>query len=401
MIIKKYVTGDMQEALNLIRQEMGPEAIIISSYKMPRRHLKDFLRPPQLEITAALEDVKELEAPPVALPESDLPVYVPYPVRTLAPRNQMGSLDVDRPGEERKRVIPGHIQPARLPEPLVPIETEHWHFDSVLSSALNKMEENVMSEDLITKWKQIIQEREVHPTIAESLFDGLEDTLNSGLPEPDEMLKVALRSRIARLVEPAYSDDGSTRILTFVGPTGVGKTTTLLKLATRKKVFEQKNIALIAVFNHRFGALEKLRYYGDIIGVPVEVVMTPGELREAVESHQDKDFILIDTEGRSSKNTSQVLELKSFLEVIEQPQDAFLVLSCTTRASDLERIATDFIRTQYTRLVFTKLDETDTYGAMLNIVCKIGAPVSFISRGQNIPDDIEDIQHKSFASLII
>lgn len=401
MRIKKYVTSDMQEALSLIRQEMGPEAIIVSSYKMPKRHLVDFLRPSKLEVTAAIEDVKELEVQPAALPESPVSaVSIPYTVRTVATRDPDGLPDVDRPVENRMRVIPGHIQPSSLPEPLVPIETETWHFDSLLSGAL-KMEENGMSEDLISKWKLILQERELHPRIVESLFDGLEDSFNPGMPEPDEMFKVALRSRITRLVEPAYSDEGSTRILTFVGPTGVGKTTTLLKLATRKKVFEQKNIALIAVFNHRFGAMEKLRYYGDIIGVPVEVVMTPGELRNAVESHQDKDFILIDTEGRPSKNTSQVLELKSFLEVIGQTQDVFLVLSCTTKARDLERIAVDFQRVKYTKLVFTKLDETDTCGAMLNIVCKIGAPVSLISRGQNIPDDIEDMQCKNFAALII
>ncbi|MEW5953962.1 MAG: flagellar biosynthesis protein FlhF [Bacillota bacterium] len=398
MRIKKYNTSDMQEAMTLIREELGPEAIIISSQRLPRRSLREFFKPARLEVTAAVEESKEVELPAPAI--SAGPVAIPYTVRTRAPRNADGLLDVERGGEKRERLIPGHLQPARLPEPLLPIETRAWHFDSMLTGALEKMGENGMSEDLLNRWKKVLQEREVHPRILEPLFADL-DNFNHDHSEPDEMLKITLRSRISRLVEPAYSDGSCSRIHTFIGPTGVGKTTTLLKLATRKKVFEQKNIALVAVYTHRYGALEKLKYYGEIIGVPVEVVMTPGELLDAVNAHRDKDQILIDTEGRPSKNTSQVLELKSFLEAVGQAQDIYLVLSCTTRDRDLERITADFQKLKFTRLIFTKLDETDTYGAMLNIICKVGAPVSYITSGQNIPDDIQEIQHKNFAALIV
>ena len=238
MRIKKYNTSDMQEAMTLIREELVPEAIIISSQRMPRRSLRDLFRPARLEVTAAVEDTVEVDLPAPA--ESAAPVSIPYTVRTRAPRSSGGMLDVARAGEQRERLIPGHLQPARLPEPLVPIETQAWHFDSILNGVLNKMGENGMAEDLQNRWKKVLQDREVHPRILETLFGDLADTFNSDQPEPDEMLKITLRSRISRLVEPAYSDDGASRILTFIGPTGVGKTTTLLKLATRKKVFEQK-----------------------------------------------------------------------------------------------------------------------------------------------------------------
>lgn len=399
MKIKKYITRDMQEAMNQIRAEMGPDAVIISNRRLPRT-LRDFFRPPQIEVTAAVEDVKVMDIPPAA-PPNEYQVVIPYTVRTRGSRYIEGSTNNEGHQRNLERLIPGHIQPTRLAEPLIPIDTNDWSFTAILNNELEKMGENSMPEDLLNRWKEILKDREIHPRIVESLLGGFEDTFAEGQPEPDEMFKVTLRSRIARLVEPAYSENETARIFTFIGPTGVGKTTSLLKLATRKKVFEQKNIALVAVFTHRFGALEKLKYYGGIIGVPVEVVMTPGELRDAVESHHDKDLILIDTEGRPSKNTSQVLELKSFLEVVGQPQDIFLVLSCTTRDRDLERIAEDFQKLKFSKLIFTKLDETDTYGAMLNIICKVGAPVCYITSGQNIPDDIKDMHHRNFAALIV
>ena len=241
----------------------------------------------------------------------------------------------------------------------------------------------------------------MNDTVTEIIFKEFAPSIErAGLPSED-IFKVHLKEQMIGLLKPAYEKKNASRIQTFIGPTGVGKTMTLVKLATRSKVVEKKQIAMIAVYNHRFGAMEKLNYFGNIIGASVDVVMTPAELARAVEGHQDKDVIFIDTEGRPSMNRSQVLELHTFIGAVPEPQNIHLVLSSPTKNRDLIRIANDFRTVGYNRIVLTKMDETDTYGTMLNLVCNTGVPISHVTNGQNVPDDIERLTPKRFAEIIL
>ena len=160
-------------------------------------------------------------------------------------------------------------------------------------------------------------------------------------------------------------------------------------------------MALVTVYTYRYGAADQLKIYGSTIGVPVDVVMTPAELRQSVERHADKDYILIDTVGRSSKNTGQVLELKGFLESIAGNKQIYLVMSATTKDRDLLRIIKDFQIANYTGCIFTKLDETETLGSMLNIVLRTGVPLRYCTDGQVIPDDIIEIKPRNLAEMIL
>lgn len=406
MKIKKYTVDNMQEAMNVIKRDLGPNAVIIGSERAPIRSIRDFFRPRQLVVTAAAEEEskKELPQTPGELPEESLPTASTV-VRTQPPLNQTGGLDVSRPAKAKKPVIPKSVHPSKLPEPLVdfgPDNHDDW-FKFLLHNMTGQGEqgEDEEMDSIYAKWKQVLREMEIHDKITEILLTGLDGSTGDEA-EAEEYLKVSLKNRIIKLVAPAYKNGHrSGKVLTFVGPTGVGKTTTLVKLATRYQVFHQKTIALVALYDHRFGSLEELNYYAEIMGAPVEIVMTPGELAQALQKHQDKDYIFIDTEGRPSKNTGQILELKSFLDAVGNEQEILLVLSATTKSRDIMRIARDFRRASFTSVVFTKLDETDMLGSMLNVICEVGVPVNYITNGQNIPDDIETVTPKRLANLIL
>ena len=398
MKIKRIVAKDMQQAMQQIRRELGDDAIIISTTKEPVRSIRHLLGKRRVEVTAAVDDM------PLELPEpANIPAVTPLSLPAEAtvrtgPMEGPGS----SPEAAPERIIPGRIRPAKLPDPIVQIyglEEKNW-FRTILQQELDKGETG-LENGVVGKWKKVFRQIEVNDTVSEIIFKDFAPSIEgAGLPSED-IFKVHLKEQIISLLKPAYEKKNVARIQTFIGPTGVGKTMTLVKLATRSKVVEKKQIAMIAVYNHRFGAMEKLNYFGNIIGASVDVVMTPAELARAVEGHRDKDVIFIDTEGRPSMNRSQVLELHTFIGAVHEPQNIHLVLSSPTKNRDLIRIANDFRSVGYNRIVLTKMDETDTYGTMLNLVCNTGVPISHVTNGQNVPDDIERLTPKRFAELIL
>ncbi len=398
MKIKKFVAANMQQAMQQIRQELGDEAVIISSTKEPIRGLRQLFGQRKIEVTAAVDDIpdsvpesrKVLAGKQVALEEGTV-------------RTQPGDGGRNRSGGAMpQRIIPGSLVPAKLPDPILRIsgEKENSWFRIILQQEMNKGGACVQN-GAAGKWKKIFSQIEVNQAITEIMLKDLPPTAEQDPATSNDIFKVHLKARIINLLKPAYNKDRQAKIHTFIGPTGVGKTLTLVKLAARMKVVEKKQIAMIAIFNHRFGAMEKLDYYGKIIGAPVEVVMTPAELCRAVQLHSDKDVIFIDTEGRPSRNQSQVLELQSFIGSVKEPQNIYLVLSTPTKNRDLLRIANDFRLTGYNGIIMTKMDETDTYGPMLNLTCNTGVPVAYVTNGQNVPDDIERVTPKRFAEILL
>ncbi|SHE68996.1 flagellar biosynthesis protein FlhF [Desulfofundulus australicus DSM 11792] len=417
MKIKKYIVREMQEAMRLIREDMGPEAVIISSYRLPRKHLLDFFRPPQLEVTAALDELPA--APPAAeLPPG--PAAGPQPPASREGGTAAAGTPSPAPAPQvrrtRREEMPGpegRVPPAPgpagalstggsgpVPDAGPPAGRERGDFPS-FRAILKRQEEAMMDGDVREKWRRRLLDMEVLEGVVEMLLDGLEPGTPAG--EDEDFLLLQLKGRVVSLVEEAYSsrDDRNGKIRVFIGPTGAGKTTTLAKLAARQALFERKRIALVAVYSHRFGAVEELKFYGQTIGVPVEVVMTPAELASAVEAHQDKETVFIDTEGISCRNAGQLLKLKGFVDALPPSRRVYLVLSATTRNRDLLHMAREFDRVGYSEFIFTKLDETQTRGGVLNLVHQMRRPVSYVTGGQNVPDDIAGLTPRRLAALLL
>jgi flagellar biosynthesis protein FlhF len=189
-------------------------------------------------------------------------------------------------------------------------------------------------------------------------------------------------------------------VVALIGPTGVGKTTTLAKLAANLKLKERHRVGLITLDTYRIAAVDQLKRYADIIGSPLRVVSNADDLRDAVRSMSDCDFILIDTAGRSPKDTLKLNELRGLLEAV-QPDEVHLVLSATASEQCLELAAARFGEVRTDKIIFTKLDESANVGIVLNVLRKVNKSVSYITTGQDVPDDIEVGHGRRLAELVL
>ena len=194
--------------------------------------------------------------------------------------------------------------------------------------------------------------------------------------------------------------DGRPKIVALIGTTGVGKTTTIAKIAARFVLEKGVSVALITADTYRISAVDQLRTYSDIIGLPLEIVYSAAELKAAIRKHKDKKLILIDTAGRSQNNEYQMQELKEFLE--EEPGiEKHLVMSATTKERDAEKILERFSACRPDRILFTKTDETDSLGFIVNLLFDRRLALSYLTNGQSVPDDIEPARPEALAKLLL
>ncbi|HSR50110.1 MAG TPA: flagellar biosynthesis protein FlhF [Acidobacteriota bacterium] len=220
-------------------------------------------------------------------------------------------------------------------------------------------------------------------------------------PRQESSLRPFLREALQRMVQTSPFDCDQTRAAIFIGPTGVGKTTTIAKLAAIFALGEHKRVQLITLDNYRIAAAEQLRTYADIIGVPVRVVTGIAELERAIEeAASQRDCVLIDTTGHSHKQTGEMAALSAFLRR-RQDIEKHLVLSITTKADDLREIIEAFGDYAPDKLVFTKLDETSTYGSIAGEVILSGMPLSYVTNGQAVPDDIQVPSPRFISELVV
>lgn len=342
MKIKRYIVNSMNEAMNMIRYDLGREAVIISQRKIRKPGLLGFFQKKQIEVTAAVDNKKQ---------------------------------------EEPK------VQPATEPN----FDVMKELFD--MRMALNEIKDNGTTR---TIKKSKVQSKLESSDVGENLIKKLFSTIKNMKGEPDENLRI--RKSIDKLV--AISDNKIEGTVILIGPTGVGKTTTIAKLAGRLTLNDKKKVGLITVDTYRIGAVDQLKTYADILNLPFKVVLSIKDMEAAIESMKDCEVILIDTTGRSSKNVMQISELRAFVEKAN-PSSVHLVISCTTKEKDIIAITEGFKELNYSNVIITKLDETTTYGSILNILDSANKPLSFVTTGQNVPDDLMRITKAQISDLIL
>jgi flagellar biosynthesis protein FlhF len=240
--------------------------------------------------------------------------------------------------------------------------------------------------------------------ISTGLIRKILDTLNT-LPveSGNQTVKSRLGETFGRLIKFAGTlkmRKNSPRIIALVGPTGVGKTTTTAKLAAMYALNRGNKVALVTMDIFRVGAVEQLKTYSRIMGIPLEVASTPKELEKAVEKHSACDLIFIDTAGRSHKDKEKLEEMRNFLEN-KIPIEVYLCLSATTKDRELEEILNRFSIFQVSKVVFTKIDESESLGNMINLLMKDNLQVAYFTTGQRVPEDIEVATSAKLADLIL
>jgi flagellar biosynthesis protein FlhF len=259
-----------------------------------------------------------------------------------------------------------------------------------------------LPETLFNVFTDLI-EAEVDESIARRWIDDIR-----AHADPRELSDPRLmKARIGQLLEdeikvtgPITVDANRCRVIALVGPTGVGKTTTIAKLAANYRLREKRRVGLITVDTYRVAAVEQLRTYADIIDLPMEVVATPREMREAVARMSHLDLVLMDTAGRSPRDEIKIQELKSMLAEAE-PDDVHLVLSSTAGAKSLIATAERFADVGTTAMLLTKLDEASSLGHVISLVRSCRLPISYLTDGQNVPDDIQVAERAQLANLLL
>ncbi len=353
MKVRKYYSKNQVEGFLQVRKELGPEAIILQTRKVRHPGLKGLFLPPRIEIIAAL----------------DLPESAPEP--PAAPSEQSGRLEKEL--DELKKMIQKLMERP-------PGETE-----------------GTRGQESRTYWRNFLQKLDLDPVMADDLLTRLSS-------EPDgpglnwASMVLALQEQLNRRL--TVSPEKEHRILVLVGPTGVGKTTTLAKLAARYALTFKEKVGLITVDHFRIGAVEQLKAYAEIIDLPLETVIGPADLSGALERLADCDRILVDTAGRSTGSPTQIDELAEYIELL-LPAEIHLVISATTRWQDIRRIAGSFSKLQYNRLLVTKLDETTSYGAVLNGAYHTNRPLVYLTDGQSVPDCLKLAREMDWAELFL
>lgn len=235
-------------------------------------------------------------------------------------------------------------------------------------------------------------ENEVDEKYANQILDDFDATARTNLPI-DHLLANVYQKMILKFgrAEGILPAEKTPKIVLFMGPTGVGKTTTIAKIASSYVVDDKKKVALLTADTYRIAAVEQLRIYANILEVPFRVIYSEEEARAAVRDFREYDYVFIDTAGHSHQNEEQLERMKRLFEVMNEEGECqtFLVLSATTKYHDLLKIVSCYKEIADFQMIFTKLDETATWGNLLNIKMFTDTPIAFVTYGQNVPNDIE------------
>ncbi len=436
MIIKKYLVKNVNEAMSKIRYELGKEAIIISQRKVRKPGFAGLFSGKLIEVTAAvestvkdeksekltennsisnvaseedefkksIESIKKLMESEIAVTNtvekpSALNNMIKEHNANVEKERRTSAIDSLAGNEEESRMIRSDLYGDNSYESKnsgLSVESVHKEVEE-LKELINKVMVN--KGNLVEEADKPNESEEEKTSVnLDSLKEKLKD-LDIDEQFCDDILKSASdykdddldKTEILRDIferDILVTNKGLKGKVVLVGPTGVGKTTTIAKLAGRLALVEKKKVGLITIDTYRIGAIEQLKTYAEIMNIPFKVVITIKEMEDAIESMSDCDVVLIDTTGRSSKNTMQISELRAFVQKAE-PDYVNMVISATTKNKDIKSILKGYSELEYGSVIITKLDETTVYGSIYNISRNANKPVSFITTGQNVPDDIK------------
>lgn len=268
--------------------------------------------------------------------------------------------------------------------------SSHQINSRTLSSSIESIKLRLEEQEILDNWVELICEELIEHEIRSNEILSADAAWNFAKNKFHEWLSPYSESAISP----------ETRIIQFVGPTGVGKTTTIAKLSANFSIKEGKKLGLITADTYRIAAVEQLRTYANILNLPLEVVFSPMDLQRAYQQLEHAQMILMDTAGRNFKSDIHVSEVNSLLQTSGH-NEAVLVLSLTSRTKDMNIVAEKFSKYGVRKVVFTKLDEANAYGSIFNMVMTYGLQPIFITSGQNVPDDIDAFSAKKFVELLL
>ena len=439
MNLQTFKAATMAEALTQVKSTMGGDAVILHTRTFFTRRWLGLRRREMVEITAGKGlnvGRRRFVAEPAAQSQRASAAASPSSSRQafgVAAYRSGGSSGASSGGIATALASPGdsaadsfYGRPATKPAPRTLIEGSRGVLETpaAASAAMLGLSQEVNALKSMVKELVTTTRHQQCPNVPEELFDHYMQLITNQVAEevaadvvktlqknvrPEHLAQPEfVKEKLAEQLEKLLPTSGpitrtkatGPHVVVLIGPTGVGKTTTLAKLAANLKLREKHRVGLITLDTYRIAAVDQLKKYADIIGSPLKVVNTGEELREAVRAMSDCDFLLIDTPGRSPNDTMQLNELRGLLSVIE-PDEVHLVLSSTASESCINLAVSRFNEVRVDKIIFTKIDEAAHIGVVLNVIRKVNKSLSYITTGQAVPADIEVGRGKRLAQLIM
>lgn len=406
MTIKKFQGKTEEEAIAKAKQEMGDKVVIMNVKTIKPKGLFRTFKSATYEVTAALEDEEAQVAQPRTMMSpmhmhdtinmvADEKIVIPVPEKSVE-KNQ----DTENSGlEEKLKNLQDLLEeklvsektaaeaPQIMPEPEIAEKSAQGEGFAFLKLLYGKLLENEVNEKYVNQ-----------------IMDEIEKVMRNGT-SVDYILSNIYQKMILKLGQPSAIEltERKPKIVFFIGPTGVGKTTTIAKIASKFKVEQGKKVALLTADTYRIAAAEQLRTYANILDIPLTIIYSSEELNEAITRVEDYDLVLVDTAGFSHKNQEQRNEVKKLIDSVNASyeKEVFLVLSATTKYRDLVEMADVYQENFEFKIIFTKLDETSCYGNIFNMKMYTGAELSYSTYGQNVPEDIEVFDTQKMVKILL
>lgn len=376
MKVKKFYGNDNHDVVAKVRDELGSNAVILHQRKVRPKGLLGIFKRPIVEVVAAIED---MSLPTVKLNTLNMAKIQELDLRERVALKSKKNKSLEKEINEIKSIlntVVGQIEGVNMSKPQNDLD------DIKDSYIYNMLRENEVDEDLISNLLKNCAE-----DIKQLQFND----------------KETIKDFLAQIIPPNISNndiDLNSKIIFFIGPTGVGKTTTIAKLAANYNLEKGLNVGLISADTYRIAAVEQLKVYSDILNIPLEVIYSPDEIHDAISCLDNRDIIMVDTAGRSHKNHEHIKELELLLDEVKN-KGVYLVISSTTKNSDLKDILNTYAFLKDYKIIFTKLDEVSTYGSILNIAMTEPESLSYITTGQSVPDDIEVVTSNKILDMLL
>lgn len=406
MRIKKFNGATLKEATDSMKDELGGEAIILNTRKVSKGGLLNFLSNEEFEITAAIDEQTIASAPKGFAKQLALAGQASQSTASVNDTTFASLQKVAEQFEHRRKEKNTTRNAAQSLNELAgyhDLKSEMESIRSIVKEVATHLKYSNMpslpehlKNSYATLLKQDVDEH-LAAELTQRVYRKLGDDSLTNKAEVDR----CLRAEIASTFKTANSEveTKKAKIVALVGPTGVGKTTTVAKIAAIHKLVHSHNVALISADTYRIGAIEQLRTFAAIANIPMEVVYEPQEMKGALAKFRNKDVIFIDTVGRSQRIRKEIEELAAFVSAAN-PQEVHLVLSAATSGRALNDVIANFRTVMPNRILFSKLDEAVTYGQLLNIAHSCMLPISYITTGQNVPEDITVASNMQLADLV-